>query len=53
MKMLAKWLSVRLRTKWLWVRVQLQTFPYSSSTRETIEVDVVLAITLNIIHTIF
>ena len=21
---LAKWLSVRLRTKWLWVRVQLQ-----------------------------
>ena len=23
---LAKWLSVRLRTKWLWVRVQLQSF---------------------------
>ena len=22
---LAKWLSVRLRTKWLWVRVQLQS----------------------------
>ena len=23
---LAKWLSVRLRTKWLWVRVPLQSF---------------------------
>ena len=23
---LAKWLSVRLRTKWFWVRVQLQLF---------------------------
>ena len=23
---LAKWLSVRLRTKWFWVRVQLQSF---------------------------
>ena len=23
---LVKWLSVRLRTKWLWVRVQLQTW---------------------------
>ena len=23
---LAKWLSVRLRTKWLWVRVPLQPF---------------------------
>ena len=22
----AKWLSVRLRTKWLWVRVQFQSF---------------------------
>ena len=22
---LAKWLSVRLRTKWFWVRVQLQS----------------------------
>ena len=26
---LAKWLSVRLRTKWFWVRVQLQ-FPANS-----------------------
>ena len=25
---LAKWLSVRLRTKWLWVRVQLQSLKY-------------------------
>ena len=27
---LAKWLSVRLWTKWLWVRVQLQGFPWHS-----------------------
>ena len=26
---MAKWLSVRLRTKWFWVRVQLQSFPMS------------------------
>ena len=25
---LAKWLSVRLRTKWFWVRVQLQSLHY-------------------------
>ena len=25
---LAKWLSVRLRTKWLWVRVPLQSLKY-------------------------
>ena len=25
---LAKWLSVRLRTKWFWVRVQLQSLEY-------------------------
>ena len=27
---LAKWLSVRLRTKWLWVRVQLQSLRYNT-----------------------
>ena len=27
---LAKWLSVRLRTKWLWVRVQLQSLMTSN-----------------------
>ena len=27
---LAKWLSVRLRTKWFWVRVQLQSLHHAS-----------------------
>ena len=28
---LAKWLSVRLSTKWLWVRVQLQSLKHLST----------------------
>ena len=28
---MAKWLSVPLRTKWLWVRVPLQSLTYTSN----------------------
>ena len=31
MASLAKWLSVRLRTKWFWVRVQLQSLHFQIS----------------------
>ena len=33
-KRLTKWLSVRLRTKWFWVRVHLQSLEYSLCTQK-------------------
>ena len=37
-KFLAKWLSVHLRTKWFWVRVQLQSLDAECMTKKGIKV---------------
>ena len=47
MASLAKWLSVRLRTKWFWVRVQLQ----SVAIQTTIERVFTLKCVLDMIRT--